>query len=192
MIPAWAARRILATLAGSATRACPPHEDATSTQCRDPRQPVGEDGRKRGLARGYDGVKKIRGRKRHILVDTQGFVLKAVVHAADVPDRDGAESVLTDLLPSFPRLELVWMDQGYRGERLKQWMVTQHLRQYSVAGRILEARRSYSTLPEPSYPSIFPQLSFSAYKGLKPRCNRTPISARSPWWWTLPLRRAEP
>ncbi|MBV8905766.1 MAG: transposase, partial [Acidobacteriia bacterium] len=76
--------------------------------------------------------KKIRGRKRHLLVDTQGFVLKAVVHGADLPDRDGAHEVLADVGASFPRLQLVWMDQGYRGERLKQWMSTHHLRQEMV------------------------------------------------------------
>ncbi|MBV8899471.1 MAG: transposase, partial [Verrucomicrobia bacterium] len=62
----------------------------------------------------------------------QGFVLNAVVHAADLPDRDGAYQVLTEVGVPFPRLELVWMDQGYRGERLKQWMATQHLRQEMV------------------------------------------------------------
>src|ERR687898_126047 len=48
----------------------------------------------RGGPRGYDGGKKMSGRKRHLLVDTEGFVLNAVVHPADVPDRDGARLVL--------------------------------------------------------------------------------------------------
>jgi putative transposase len=77
-------------------------------------------------------VQKIRGRKRHLLVDTQGFVLKAVVQAADLPDRDGAQTVLADAVPHFPRLRLVWMDQGYRGERLRQWMSTHRLQQEMV------------------------------------------------------------
>lgn len=59
-------------------------------------------------------------------------MLKAVVHAADVPDRDGAQNVLADVVRRFPKVELVWMDQGYRGERLKQWMATQPLRQEIV------------------------------------------------------------
>jgi putative transposase len=67
-------------------------------------------------------VKKIRGRKRHVLVDTQGFVLEAVVHAADVPDHAGAPLVLAEGMARFPRLALVWMDQGYRSDRLQQWM----------------------------------------------------------------------
>ena len=54
------------------------------------------------------------------------------MHAADLPDRDGAYQVLTEVGVPFPRLELVWRDQGYRGERLKQWMSTHHLRQEMV------------------------------------------------------------
>jgi putative transposase len=47
-----------------------------------------------GEARGYDGGKKVRGRKRHLLVDTEGLVLKAKVHSAKVPDQDGIKLVL--------------------------------------------------------------------------------------------------
>ena len=47
-----------------------------------------------GEARGYDGGKKVRGRKRHILVDTEGFVLKVRVHSAKVPDQDGLRLLL--------------------------------------------------------------------------------------------------
>jgi putative transposase len=50
----------------------------------------------------------------------------------DIPDRDGAPAVLADIPLRFPRLELVWMDQGYRGERLQQWMAAQHLAQEIV------------------------------------------------------------
>jgi len=66
------------------------------------------------------------------VVDTQGFVLNAIVHSADVPDRIGVVAVLAEAVPPFPRLELVWMDQGYRGEPLKPWMVEQHLPQEIV------------------------------------------------------------
>jgi putative transposase len=58
------------------------------------------------------------GRKRHLLVDTQGFVLKVVVSAADVPDRDGARLVAQALRgygPDLPRLRKVWADAGYSG-----------------------------------------------------------------------------
>lgn len=58
------------------------------------------------------------GRKRHLLVDTQGFALKVVVSAADVQDRDGARLVAQALQvygPPFPRLTKVWADAGYSG-----------------------------------------------------------------------------
>lgn len=59
------------------------------------------------------------GRKRHLLVDTQGFVLKAVVHPANLHDRDGGRLVLEALQPvaeQFPRLRHLWVDAGYRGK----------------------------------------------------------------------------
>lgn len=58
------------------------------------------------------------GRKRHLLVDTQGFALKVVVSAADVQDRDGARLVAHALRlygPELPRLSKVWADAGYSG-----------------------------------------------------------------------------
>ncbi len=56
--------------------------------------------------RGYDGAKRIAGRKRHIRGDTNGLVLAARVHGADLPDRDGGRRLLGDGL-GLPRLELV-------------------------------------------------------------------------------------
>lgn len=59
------------------------------------------------------------GRKRHLLVDTQGFVLKVVVSAADVQDRDGARLLAHAVQldgPELPRLGLVWADAGYAGQ----------------------------------------------------------------------------
>jgi putative transposase len=70
-----------------------------------------------GEQRGYDGGKKVKGRKRHLLVDTQGLVLKAKVHSADIQDRDGVKTLLEptpDCLPK--RLSHLWMDAGYTGE----------------------------------------------------------------------------
>ena len=73
-----------------------------------------------GGPRGYDGGKKVSGRKRHILVDTEGTLLKARVHPADIHDRSGAEWLLAGLDAEFPRIALVWADTAYRG--LKAWM----------------------------------------------------------------------
>ena len=66
---------------------------AARSQCGHPGQPVGQDHRKRG-PRGYDGGKKVKGRKRHLLVDTGGLLLRAVVHPANVADREGGKLVL--------------------------------------------------------------------------------------------------
>jgi transposase len=55
------------------------------------------------------------GRKRHLLVDTLGLVLKAVVHPANITDREGAKLVLGDLKGRFPRMKHLWLDAGYTG-----------------------------------------------------------------------------
>jgi transposase len=70
-----------------------------------------------GKERGYDGAKKVKGRKRHLLVDTQGLVLEARVHNAKIQDRDGIKLLLEASSPDrLPRLSHVWLDAGYTGE----------------------------------------------------------------------------
>jgi putative transposase len=69
-----------------------------------------------GEQRGYDGGKKVRGRKRHLLVDTEGLVLRAKVHSAKVPDHDGIKHLLEGAEAELPRMRHVWLDAGYRGE----------------------------------------------------------------------------
>ena len=69
-----------------------------------------------GEQRGYDGGKKVKGRKRHILVDTEGFVLKAKVHSAKVMDYEGIKMLLRRANERFPRLRHLCLDAGYRGE----------------------------------------------------------------------------
>jgi putative transposase len=66
--------------------------------------------------RGYDAGKKIKGRKRHILVDTMGLLLIVVVHAATIQDRDGAKLVLEQAQQRFARLAHIWADGGYAGK----------------------------------------------------------------------------
>jgi transposase len=66
-----------------------------------------------GEAIGYDAGKRVRGRKRHLLVDTGGLLLHRVVHSASVQDRAGAKLVLHQLHDRFPGVELVWVDGGY-------------------------------------------------------------------------------
>lgn len=72
-----------------------------------------------GGPRGYDAGKKIKGRKRHILTDTLGLLVAAVVHTADIQDRDGAPDVLTSIRTSFPWLRHVFADGAYAGEKLE-------------------------------------------------------------------------
>src|ERR671921_1930448 len=70
-----------------------------------------------GKERGYDGAKKIKGRKRHLLVDTQGLVLEARVHNANVQDRDAIKLLLEPSSPDrLPRLSHLWLDAGYTGQ----------------------------------------------------------------------------
>ncbi|HLK99127.1 MAG TPA: IS5 family transposase [Myxococcaceae bacterium] len=65
--------------------------------------------------RGYDANKKVKGRKRHLLVDTLGLVLVAWLTSADVQDRDAAAAVLPLAAEQFPTLQKVWADRGYQG-----------------------------------------------------------------------------
>ena len=66
---------------------------------------------------GYDAGKKIKGRKRHAIVDTMGFLLVLMVHTANIQDRDGGAYVLnTDFVEAHPEVKRVWADGGYQGK----------------------------------------------------------------------------
>ena len=71
-----------------------------------------------GGPRGYDGGKKIKGRKRHIAVDVEGFPIVIVVHEASVQDRDGALVVIRAMLEKAPTVIKLWADGGYQGPKL--------------------------------------------------------------------------
>ena len=68
---------------------------------------------------GFDAGKKVKGRKRHIVVDTIGLLFGLVVHAADIQDRDGAPAVLKSIRHSCPWLRHVFADGGYAGPKLR-------------------------------------------------------------------------
>lgn len=72
---------------------------------------------------GYDAGKRIKGRKLHLLVDTLGLVLVAVVTAASVPEREGARLVFATVRRRFPRLLWVWVDGGYTGSDFSAWVM---------------------------------------------------------------------
>jgi transposase len=79
-----------------------------------------------GGPRGYDAGKKIKGRKRHIITDTMGLLVAAIVHAAGIQDRDGAMPLLASIRSAFPWLRHILgtprfahPDGGYAGDKLK-------------------------------------------------------------------------
>jgi transposase len=67
---------------------------------------------------GYDAGKKLKGRKLHAQVDSEGLPMRVVVHSAGIQDRDGATLVLDRIRRSFPWLELVWADGGYNARQV--------------------------------------------------------------------------
>ena len=74
---------------------------------------------------GYDAGKKVKGRKLHALVDTEGFPLRIVVHSAGIQDRDGAALVFEKIRQRFNWLELVWADGGYNARQVKEAVAKQ-------------------------------------------------------------------
>jgi len=84
--------------------------------------------------RGFDAGKKMKGRKRHILVDTLGLLLMAVVLTADIQDREGAKILFGRMQDRMPRLHLIWADGGYRG-KLIEWVRKNCLRILEIVKR---------------------------------------------------------
>lgn len=72
---------------------------------------------------GYDGAKRVKGRKLHLLVDTLGLVMVAVVTACSVSERDGARLVFATIRRRFPRLLWIWVDAGYAGAEFFSWVL---------------------------------------------------------------------
>jgi len=65
---------------------------------------------------GFDGAKKVNGRKRHIVTDTLGLLLEVVVHEASLSDREGATTVLARVHAQFKKVTTIFADQGYTGK----------------------------------------------------------------------------
>ena len=74
-----------------------------------------------GGERGYDGAKKLVGRKRHLCVDTEGMPVSVLVTAASVPEREGAKRLLLQAKEALPRLKHLWVDGGYDGSPFAEW-----------------------------------------------------------------------
>lgn len=76
-----------------------------------------------GGEHGFDGGKKVNGRKRHIAVDIMGNLLKVIAHAANIGERDGAKRLLQDLPePLWERLDKILADGGYEGAEFQAWV----------------------------------------------------------------------
>ena len=101
-----------------------------------------------GGPRGVDAGKRIKGRKRHIVTDTQGFLLVGQVHAANIQDPHGAVPLLRALRRAFPKLRHIFADRVYRGPKLLHaladlgaWTIEIVTRSQSIGTFKPEARR---------------------------------------------------
>jgi putative transposase len=101
-----------------------------------------------GGPRGFDAAKKVKGRKRHIVTDTAGFLLAVLVHTANVQDNHGAVPLLRSIGRSFPKLRHIFADRVYRGDKLLnaiadlgKWTIEIVTRSQSVGTFKAEPRR---------------------------------------------------
>ena len=101
-----------------------------------------------GGPRGFDAGKKVKGRKRHIVTDTEGHLLGVQVHPADIQDRDGAIGVIASLRRLYPWLRHLFADGGYAGEKLTAalqplgtWTIAIVKRSDAAKGFVLLPRR---------------------------------------------------
>ena len=97
--------------------------------------------------RGLDGNKKIKGRKQHIIVDTQGNLMAIAVHEANVHDSKGAPKVIENLSFKFPRLAKILADGGYRGN-LADWLLDKFGWELEVVLRPDECPSKFKVLPK--------------------------------------------
>jgi len=127
-----------------------------------------------GGTRGYDGAKKLSGRKRHVLVDVNGLVLRARAHAADMQDRPGVSLVLDGAHLDFPQIELIWADQGYTGSG-KTW-IEEHLGwRVEIVQHAPRSRGKWTIVPDADDPTTghFEWIRFppakKEFRGVLPR-----------------------
>jgi len=96
---------------------------------------------------GYDAGKKIKGKKRHLLVDKQGLLLLAIIHAANIQDRDGGILLMMALLKEHSLLRKLYADGGYQGPKFRQ-ALARVLRKIKVEiVKRSDAARGFAVLP---------------------------------------------
>jgi putative transposase len=105
-----------------------------------------------GGQRGYDAAKRIKGRKRHLLVDTLGLLIVLIVHRADIDERQGAKYLLNRLLKrivDFNLLKVFFADQGYSGQNMIDW-VTETFKQWGCRLEIVKKihKKAFKVLPK--------------------------------------------
>jgi len=133
-----------------------------------------------GGTRGYDAGKKIKGRKRHALVDTDGRALKLQAHAADIQDRDGAGPLLRASRPRWPFVQLAYADAGYQGLASRQ--------RAQSGSKLSESRRARSDSPSTRGDGWSSASSpGSIATAVWPRTSRRPSPQRKPSSTPLPL-----
>src|SRR5271165_393327 len=127
LLPPLGLRRHPRSHPSRAIRAVPRASRTRSqSERRDHRQPERQECGKRGISidpPGYDAGKKIKGAKRHILVDTQGLLMQAIIHAADVQDRDGGVLLMGALFGLYPFLLKLYADSGYQGAKFQNGLM---------------------------------------------------------------------
>ena len=110
----------------------------------------------RGGIRGFDAHKRVKGRKRHILVDTCGLLIACRVEPADISDRTAASLLLGGLSPLFPNIRIVIADAGHQSRRLarellkqagwKLQIVKRRQRKFKITGLAWIVERSFAWL----------------------------------------------
>ncbi len=103
-----------------------------------------------GTVQCYDAGKKIHGRKRHLSVDLLGLVLRVLVTSASLPEREGAKKVLNQVHNTgnqVKRLNIIWMDGGYRGEEFMRWVMDMFRWIVTIVLRPLE-KKGFVHLPK--------------------------------------------
>jgi len=119
----------------------------------------------RGGLHGFDGAKKVNGRKRHVLVDTQGLLVYVIVSPANVQDTLGAQVLLEQAVPALPRLKHIWVDNGYRGAFIpsvkRQFGITievvQHVWKELTAGRWMRVDQELPPVAVPKGFKVLPR-----------------------------------